>query len=90
MIDSQDLARLHQALTDIQEASAVKVDSLPIIENSEKSALALESILSALKEEHQARIAAEKSAKLWQIISLVVGALTLIATIIFGLLTVLN
>ena len=90
MFNSDDFKQLHQSMVDIQNLATVNADPSPIFENSEKSTLALESILSALKEEHKARIAAEKSAKLWQIISLVVGALTLIATIVFGLLTVLS
>ena len=72
-------------------ASRVEVvEDSPILNNSERSASALESIQKAIEQDRKERIQAEKSAKRWQIAGLVVGILTLIATVVFGLLTVLG
>lgn len=71
-------------------ASVEVVEDSPILNNSERSASALESIQKVIEQDRQERIQAEKSAKRWQIAGLVVGILTLIATVVFGLLTVLG
>lgn len=54
-------------------------EHIPFLEN-------MEDIKSILEEERAARIAAEKEARWWQIASVVIGVLTLAATI-YGLLS---
>lgn len=54
-------------------------EHIPFLEN-------MEDIKSILEEERAARIAAEKETRWWQIASIVIGVLTLAATI-YGLLS---
>ena len=84
-----DFKSLEEISKEIADSVEVVEDS-PILNNSERSASALESIQKAIEQDRQERIQAEKSAKRWQIAGLVVGILTLIATVVFGLLTVLG
>ena len=84
-----DFKSLEEISKEIADSVEVVEDS-PILNNSERSASALESIQKAIEQDRQERIQAEKSAKRWQIAGLVVGVLTLIATVVFGLLTVLG
>lgn len=66
------------------------IEDPPILNHSARSASALESIQKLVEQDRIERIRAEKSAKRWQIAGLVVGILTLITTVVFGLLTVLG
>lgn len=84
-----DFKSLEEISKEIADSVEVAEDS-PILNNSERSASALESIQKAIEQDRQERIQAEKSAKRWQIAGLVVGILTLIETVVFGLLTVLG
>ena len=84
-----DFKSLEEISKEIANSVEVVEDS-PILNTSERSASALESIQKAIEKDRQERIQAEKSAKRWQIAGLVVGVLTLIATVVFGLLTVLG
>ena len=84
-----DFKSLEEISKEIADSVEVEEDS-PILNNSERSASALEFIQKSIEQDRQERIQAEKSAKRWQIAGLVVGILTLIATVVFGLLTVLG
>ena len=84
--DFKSLEKISKEIADSVEV----VEDSPVLNNSERSASALESIQKAIEQDRQERIQAEKSAKRWQIAGLVVGILTLIATVVFGLLTVLG
>lgn len=84
-----DFKSLEEISKEIADSVEVEEDS-PILNNSERSASALEFIQKSIEQDRQERIRAEKSAKRWQIAGLVVGILTLIATVVFGLLTVLG
>ena len=84
-----DFKSLEEISKEVADSVEVVEDS-PILNNSDRSASALESIQKAIEQDRQERIQAEKSAKRWQIAGLVVGILTLIATVVFGLLTVLG
>lgn len=84
-----DFKSLEEISKEIADSVEVAEDS-PILNNSERSASALEFIQKSIEQDRQERIQAEKSAKRWQIAGLVVGILTLIATVVFGLLTVLG
>lgn len=84
--DFKSLEEISKKIADSVEV----VEDSPVLNNSERSASALESIQKAIEQDRQERIQAEKSAKRWQIAGLVVGILTLIATVVFGLLTVLG
>ena len=84
-----DFKSLEEISKEIADSVEVVEDS-PILNTSERSASALESIQKSIEQDRQERIQAEKSAKRWQIAGLVVGILTLIATVVFGLLTVLG
>ena len=84
-----DFKSLEEISKEIADSVEVAEDS-PILNSSERSASALEFIQKSIEQDRQERIQAEKSAKRWQIAGLVVGILTLIATVVFGLLTVLG
>ena len=85
-----DFQQFDNMLEKMIESATVEYDGSSVIDNSERSASALEAIQKAVEQDRQERIQAEKSAKRWQIAGFVVGILTLIATVVFGLLTVLG
>ena len=62
-------------------------EGISIADDTARSAKALEDIQLAISQEKEDRIKSEKAAKTWQIASMIIGILTLIATIVFGLLT---
>lgn len=85
----QELESLSEISKRISDNVAI-VEDPPILDNSNRSVKALEAIQESMEHDRQERIQAEKSAKRWQIVNLIVGVLTLIATIVFGLLTILS
>jgi len=85
-----DFQQFDDMIEEVIENATVQYDGPSVLDNSERSASALEAIQAAIEQDRNERIQAEKSAKRWQIAGLIVGVLTLIATVVFGLLTVLG
>ena len=83
MLDYEDIYRQFNTQPNDEQDTSIADDTA-------RSAEALEALQTALKREKEDRIKAETVAKRWQIVSLIISALTLIATVAFGLLTVLN
>lgn len=86
MFDPEAIAKINEELAN----KMVIEEDNPLVDNSERSTAALESIRAAIEKDRQERIEAEKSAKCWQLIGIAVGVLTLIATVVFGVLTALG
>ena len=62
----------------------------PLFRNTEASATSLDEIKKIIEQEREARIKAEKISNIRDNINMVIGILTLTATIVFGLLTVIS
>ena len=75
-----DFQQFDDMIEEVIENATVQYDGPSVLDNSERSASALEAIQAAIEQDRNERIQA----------GLIVGVLTLIATVVFGLLTVLG